>query len=93
MGRVFGGCDPVTIETIVGLALLETSIMLELSRREMGSPLLDILHSSRRLTAMTPYSKRQTPITQRMAEDMLVRNLAPRTIDSYTYHVCRPESG
>ena len=24
-----------------------------------------------------------------MAEDMLVRNLAPRTIDSYTYHVDR----
>ena len=38
---------------------------------------------------MTPYHKRQTPITQRMAEDMLVRNLAPRTIDSYTYHVDR----
>jgi len=38
---------------------------------------------------MTPYSKRQTPITQRMAKDMLVRNLAPRTIDSYTLHVDR----
>src|SRR3990170_4201642 len=37
----------------------------------------------------TPYHKRQTPITQRMAEDMLVRNLAPRTVDSYTYHVDR----
>ena len=37
----------------------------------------------------TPYHKRQTPITQRMAEDMLVRNLAPRTIDSTTYHVDR----
>ena len=41
VGRVFDGCDPVTIETIVGLALLETSIMLELSRREVGSQLLD----------------------------------------------------
>ena len=89
VGRVSDGCDAVTIETIVGLALLETSIMLELLRREEGSQLLDILHSSRRLTAMTPYPKRQTPITQRMAEDMLVRNLAPRTIDSYTYHVDR----
>lgn len=38
---------------------------------------------------MTPYFKRQTPITKRMAEDMLVRNLAVRTIDSYTYHVDR----
>ncbi len=38
---------------------------------------------------MTPYSKRNTPITQRMAEDMQVRNFSPRTIDSYTYHVDR----
>ena len=38
---------------------------------------------------MTPYHKRQTPITKRMAEDMLVRNLAVRTIDTYTYHVDR----
>ena len=30
-----------------------------------------------------------SPIAQRMAEDMLVRNLAQRTIDSYTYHVER----
>ncbi|MDA1055994.1 MAG: site-specific integrase [Planctomycetota bacterium] len=35
------------------------------------------------------YLKRQTPITKRMAEDMLVRNLAVRTIDTYTYHVDR----
>ena len=38
---------------------------------------------------MTPYSKRKTPFTQRMAEDMQVRNFSPRTIDSYTYHVDR----
>jgi site-specific recombinase XerD len=38
---------------------------------------------------MTPFHKRQTPITKRMAEDMLVRNLAIRTIDTYTYHVDR----
>ena len=44
---------------------------------------------SLRLTAMTPYHKRQTPACQRMAEDMLVRNLAARTIDTYTYHVDR----
>ena len=36
---------------------------------------------------MTPYSKRVTPLTQRMAEDMLVRNLSSSTIDAYTYHV------
>lgn len=38
---------------------------------------------------MTPYKNRQTIVTKRMAEDMLVRNLAERTIDSYTYHVDR----
>lgn len=37
----------------------------------------------------TSFRKRQTPITQRMAEDMLVRNFSERTIDSYTYHVDR----
>ena len=38
----------------------------------------------------TPHQKRSlSPIGQRMAEDMLVRNLAQRTIDSYTYHVER----
>ena len=36
---------------------------------------------------MTPFRNRQSPLTKRMAEDMLVRNLSPRTIDSYTYHV------
>ncbi len=40
---------------------------------------------------MTPYRKRLTPLTRRMAEDMQVRNLSPRTIDSYTYHVDRFE--
>jgi len=39
--------------------------------------------------AMTPHGNRRTPLTERMAEDMLVRNLSPRTIDSYTYHVDR----
>lgn len=38
---------------------------------------------------MTPYHNRLSPLTQRMAEDMLVRNLSPRTIDTYTYHVDR----
>ncbi len=38
---------------------------------------------------MTPYRLRQTPMTQRMAEDMQVRNFATRTIDTYTYHVDR----
>jgi site-specific recombinase XerD len=36
---------------------------------------------------MTPYKKRSCPITQRLAEDMMIRNLAEATIDAYTYHV------
>ncbi len=39
---------------------------------------------------MTPYQKRiLSPIAQRMAGDMCVRNLSQRTIDAYTYHVDR----
>src|SRR3990172_6640549 len=39
---------------------------------------------------MTPHQKRTlSPVTQRMAGDMLVRNLAQRTIETYTYHVER----
>jgi len=39
---------------------------------------------------MTPHQRRTlSPISQRMAGDMLVRNLAQRTIDTYTYHVER----
>ena len=35
---------------------------------------------------MTLYNRRLNPIIRRMAEDMQVRNLAPATIDAYTYH-------
>lgn len=38
---------------------------------------------------MTPYKKRSCSITQRLAEDMMIRNLADATIDAYTYHVRR----
>jgi site-specific recombinase XerD len=38
---------------------------------------------------MTPYSKRRCRITQRLAEDMKIRNLASATIDAYTYHARR----
>ncbi|MFN9716106.1 MAG: phage integrase N-terminal SAM-like domain-containing protein [Planctomycetota bacterium] len=38
---------------------------------------------------MTPYQKRVTAFTKRMAEDMQLRNLSPRAIDAYTYHVDR----
>ena len=37
---------------------------------------------------MTPFSKRRlSPLIKRMAEDMLLRNMAHATIDAYTYHV------
>jgi site-specific recombinase XerD len=36
---------------------------------------------------MTPYNNRLNPLVKRMAEDMLLRNFAPSTIDSYTYQV------
>ena len=36
---------------------------------------------------MTPHPKRRNPFIQRMGEDMQLRNLAPVTIDAYTYHV------
>jgi len=36
---------------------------------------------------MTPYRKRSCEITRRLAEDMMIRNLAETTIDAYTYHV------
>ena len=38
---------------------------------------------------MTPWQKRSTALTRRMAEDMQLRNFSPKTIDAYTYHVGR----
>jgi len=38
---------------------------------------------------MTPHKKRSCKISRRLAEDMLIRNMAPATIDAYTYHVRR----
>lgn len=38
---------------------------------------------------MTPHEKRPCRLTVRLAEDMRIRNLAPRTIDAYTYHAAR----
>jgi hypothetical protein len=38
---------------------------------------------------MTPYEKHPSKFIQRLAEDMKIRNLAPATIDSYTYHARR----
>jgi len=38
---------------------------------------------------MTPYEKRPCKITRRLAEDMKIRNLAPATIDAYTFHARR----
>ena len=41
---------------------------------------------------MTPWQNRTNPLIQRMAEDPGapgLRNLAQKTIDSYTYHIGR----
>ncbi len=38
---------------------------------------------------MTPWQERTTTLTQRMADDMKLRNFAQATIDAYTYHVGR----
>lgn len=38
---------------------------------------------------MTPYQKRLTPLTKRLAEDLKIRHRAAATIDAYTYHVQR----
>lgn len=38
---------------------------------------------------MTPHDRRPCPITVRLAEDMKIRHLAPRTIDAYTFHAAR----
>lgn len=38
---------------------------------------------------MTPWQQRTSQLTQRMAEDMLLRNMSQSTIDAYTYHIGR----
>jgi site-specific recombinase XerD len=40
---------------------------------------------------MTPYQKRPSHLVERLAGDMRIRNLAHRSIDSYTYHADRFE--
>jgi hypothetical protein len=44
-------------------------------------PISQILFT--RSTTMTP----MTPLRQRMIQDMQIRNLSPRTVECYTYHV------
>jgi len=38
---------------------------------------------------MTPHDKHPCQLTRRLAEDMTIRNLAPSTIEAYTYHARR----
>lgn len=38
---------------------------------------------------MTPWQNRTSQLTERMADDMLLRNLSQATVDAYTYHVGR----
>ena len=46
-------------------------------------------HPSYRKFLMTPWQQRTSKLTQRMAEDMLLRNMSQSTIDAYTYHIGR----
>ena len=54
--------------------------------RHIGGRIFSVSHAKVFLMP-TPFSNRQSPTTRRMAEDMLVRNLAHSTIDSYTYQI------
>ena len=63
--------------------------LLPVVRRLLPRALIIHLHASHRGHSMTPYRKRNCPITKRLAEDMLIRNFADTTIDAYTYHVRR----
>ena len=38
---------------------------------------------------MTPHERRPCPLTIRMAQDLKIRNMSERTIDSYTYHAAK----
>ncbi len=38
---------------------------------------------------MTPHERRPCPLTVRLAQDLKIRNMAPRTIDAYTFHAAR----
>lgn len=44
---------------------------------------------TQKVTTMTPWQNRATQLTQRMADDMRLRNFSQSTIDAYTYHVGR----
>ncbi len=57
------------------------------TERETGGTLLSDPHPISWSFRMTPYQKRLTPLLERLAGDMKIRNLAQATIDSYTYHV------
>jgi hypothetical protein len=46
-----------------------------------------LVHSESNL--MTPWQNRVNDLTQRMADDMKLRNFSQSTIDAYTYHVGR----
>lgn len=52
-----------------------------------ASPFFKLGNTGTRL--MTLWRNRTNPLIRRMAEDMLLRNLAEKTIDSYTYHIAR----
>lgn len=78
--------EGVTVKTIVGLALLDFASTLVTPCSHSHASVLSYQPESQ---PMTPYKKHNCPVTKRLAEDMLIRNMAPRTIDAYTYHARR----
>ena len=52
-----------------------------------ASPFFKLGNTGTRI--MTLWRNRTNPLIRRMAEDMLLRNLAQKTIDCYTYHIGR----
>ena len=80
---------PVPNLTVVGLALFDCASILGVSHARLHSVCSKTSVLRKEACTMTPWQQRLTAITERMAGDMKVRNLAQSTIDAYTYHVGR----
>lgn len=85
-----GWPQPVSIHApfVTIIPIKWTCAFVELSHAG-GSDLDSSCSSSWKETPHDPLSKRPCPLTQRLAEDMLIRNMAQATIDAYTFHVRR----
>jgi len=83
------GGPVVTIIPKIGACALGEALRMLCSRGGpmSASPFFKLGNTGTRL--MTLWRNRTNPLIRRMAEDMLLRNLAQKTIDSYTYHIAR----